>query len=132
MTQIIIIVILTLLSGLFLSKHEEDVKKDKSGYHLLLGILFLFMLGLSSGMLVSNILKDVEMENINEKFVLITDSVPDYYQPVMVKTSKHNFYYAWRAYSEVTEDDIWTIHGSNNIIQDDVVKWLPYYFYKNE
>lgn len=61
-------------------------------------------------------------KNLN-KWVSIDDEKPKYYDYTLVKFENGEILFVWRAWSESTESDIYTICGTNIIADSNPVEW---------
>lgn len=61
-------------------------------------------------------------KNLN-KWVSIEDEKPKYYDSTLVKFENGEILFVWRAWSESTESDIYTILGTDVIVDSKPIEW---------
>ena len=61
-------------------------------------------------------------KNLN-KWVSIDDEKPKYYDSTLVKFENGEILFVWRAWSESTESDIYTILGTDVIVDSKPIEW---------
>ena len=59
------------------------------------------------------------------RWVPISDGEPKYYDSCLVKFENGEILLVWRAYSELIESDIYTIFGTNIIVDSNPIEWKP-------
>ena len=73
-----------------------------------------------------------------DKFISIEELKPNWFQPELVKfefRDSDNQRYtrvllAWRAWSETLEKEVYTIEGTNTIVNGEPIEWKPVYNFR--
>ena len=59
------------------------------------------------------------------RWIQISEERPKYYDSALVKFENGEILLVWRAYSELIESDIYTIFGTNIIVDSNPIEWKP-------
>ena len=59
------------------------------------------------------------------RWIPISEEKPKYYDSALVKFENGEILLVWRAYSELIESDIYTIFGTNIIVDSKPIEWKP-------